>query len=406
MGKIKKRFISMFIVIASLMTMIPIQFLMSEQSAFAANPDLVADSISDLNVSAYIDQFKVYAEGKANALKAEVDPETSIKHYTSDSYIKPFYLTLPDVHTKTDQELINEKVREFNSNDNTSLVEGDNTFTMYAVTNLDVSVSKVNEISVNSKTSDGNNVLETLGINISKPESGTTNNEIIKDSRFTKISDVPVGVNKIKYDIIGQLRTIKYTINATRNAEGKLIATAGSHSVEIEDKHTFTSNSNIVINNGTSYAGGNQDPISLEFNQFIGVSDVNSIKMDDYVSAIGKEETKYNNSKPLLYNAKALPTEGNNMMYEWQIKNSLTALFYKIGINDVTSIGNATVDVYINGEKGRDIDISGNTITGFLGSDNLASQDQFIVIGLNMDNQNSASLSKCYSVEIKYPNSN
>lgn len=406
MGKIKKRFISMFIVIASIMTMIPIQFLMSEQSAYAASPDLVADSISGLDISAYTDQFKVYAEGKASALAAQVDPETGIQHYTSDSYIKPFYLTVPDVHTKSDMELINDKVRELNSSNNGALVEGDNTFTMYAVTNLDVSITKVNEISVNSVTSDGNNVLHTLGINIAAPESGTTNNNIIKDSRYTKISDVPVGVNKIKYDITGELRTIKYTVNARPNSEGKLVASLGSHNVQVENKHTFTSNSNIVINNGTSYAGGNQDPISLEFNQFIGVSDVNSTRMDDYVTAIGQEETKYNNSKPLLYNAKALPTEGNNMLYEWQIKNSLTALFYKIGINDVTSIGNATVDIYINGEKGRDIDISGNTITGFLGSDNLASQDQFIVIGLNMDNQNSASLSKCYSVEIRYPNSN
>ena len=403
MGKIKKRFISMFIVIATILTMMPVQFLMNEKLAYAANPDLVADSINELPISAYIDQFKVYAEGKAANLKEEVDAETGIKHYTSDSYIKPFYLTLPDVHTKTDNELINDKIKELNRSE-ISLAEGINTFTMYAVKNLDVSVSKVNEISVDSVTTDGTNVLKSLGINISEAESGTTNNNIIKDSRYTKISDVPVGVNKIKFDVVGELRKIQYTVNITKNSDGKLIANSyGSPNVEVTSNHVFTSNSNIVINNGTSYAGGNQDPITLEFNQFIGVSDVNSTEIEDYKTAIGKEETKYNNSKPLLYNATAIPSENNNMQYEWQIKNSLTALFYEIGINDVTSIGSATVDVYINGKK-SDADVSGNTITGFLGSDNLASQDQFIVIGLNMDNQNSASLSKCYSIEIKYPN--
>ncbi|WP_294393795.1 cadherin-like beta sandwich domain-containing protein [uncultured Clostridium sp.] len=405
MGKIKRRFISMLIVIASIMTMLPIQFLLSEESAFAANPDLVADSINALPVSAYIDQFKVYAEGKANALQSVVDSETGVKHYTSDSYIKPFYLTLPDVHTKSNDEIVNAKINELNSGNGASLVEGLNTYTVYAVTNLDVSVTRVNEISSEAVTSDGRNVLETLGIRISNPQSGTTNNEVIKDSRFIKVSDMPVGVNKLKYDIKGELRTIKYTVNVTKNSEGNLVAQkVGTPNVTSDPNYTFITNSNIVINNGTSYAGGNQDPISLEFNQFIGVSDVNSTNIADYTTAIDKEETKYNNSKPLLYNAKAMPNEGNNMQYEWQIKNSLTALFYKIGINDVTSIGNATVDVYINGHKSI-TDVSGNTITGFLGSDNLASQDQFVVIGLNMDNQNSASLSKCYSVEIKYPNS-
>lgn len=405
MGKIKKRFISLFIVIASIMTMLPIQFLMSEESAFAANPDLVADSITSLPVSAYIDQFKVYAEGKASALQSVVDQDTGVKHYTSDSYIKPFYLTLPDVHTKSDEEIVNAKVNELNSGNNTSLIEGLNTYTVYAVTNLDISVTKINEISTDAVTSDGRNVLKTLGIDVSNPVSGTTNNNVIKDSRYIQVTDMPVGVNKIKYDITGELRTIKYTVNVTRNAEGKLVAQkVGTPDVTSNPRHVFTSNSNIVINNGTSYAGGNQDPISLEFNQFIGVSDVNSINKDDYIAAIDKEDTKYNNSKPLLYNATAIPNEGNNMQYEWQIKNSLTALFYKIGINDVTSIGNAPIDVYINGRKSN-VDVSGNTITGFLGSDNLASQDQFIVIGLNMDQQNSASLSKCYSVEIKYPNS-
>ena len=72
MGKIKKRFISMFIVIATILTMMPVQFLMNEKLAYAANPDLVADSINELPISAYIDQFKVYAEGKAANLKEEV----------------------------------------------------------------------------------------------------------------------------------------------------------------------------------------------------------------------------------------------------------------------------------------------------------------------------------------------
>ena len=407
MGKIKKRFISMFVVIATIMTMMPIQFLTSEKAAYAANPELVAESINELQVDAYIDQFKVYAEGKAGNLNENIDPETGIKHYTSDSYIKPFYLTLPSVHTKNERDLVKNKIDQINKELNSgssAFVEGTTKLTMYAVENLDVSVTKVNEISVDALTADGTNVLSTLGINISQPDYGTTNNNIIKDSGYIKISDVPVGVNKIKYDITGKLKTIEYTVNIVRNQDGKLIASAvGDPNVQINDKHVFTSNNNIVINNGTSYAGGNQDPISLEFNQFIGVSDVNSTQIAEYKSAIEKEETKYNNSKPLLYNATAIPSEGNNMQYEWQIKNSLTALFYKIGINDVTSIGSATVDVYINGKK-SDADVSGNTITGFLGSDNLASQDQFIVIGLNMDNQNSASLSKCYSIEIKYPN--
>ena len=367
MNRIVKRYLSLLIVFASIISFIPLEFAMNKETAYAASTYNIPDEY--LKVQVNDSAKKVLTEGKD-----ELDGYPYFDSSQGGSYF--------DITIKTYSEDIEKKLENI-KNSATGDTEGEIT----SITDLDIVVTSLNNIDLTN--SSGTTALQELGITIKETPSNT-----ISGRKGIRIENPPLGVDKIQYRLEGTVTKTKYKVTVSDTGK-KTIERVGNDVVD-SNKYIAKNEENIIINNGTDFVGNNVD---LTFEQYIGTGNTPEASLDDFLD---NPDTKYNNQAPFLYTAEAESDEKVKLRYTWGVPDSLSALYYKMQFKGV-ELGTSDTIVYVNGVKGNTTNTSNDTIKGYLGS--ISSRDQFVVIKIN-GTENNTSMTKLYSAELRYSQKN
>lgn len=359
MKKIVKRLLALLIVFASMFSFLPLQFGDNGQEANAANDSSVDISYADLSLRVV---------GGTSILDKKTDDTVGkLPYYNTSDGENTFDLTISDF-SKTENQIKEELLKKY--------PEGGSGETTY-VSNAYMNIISLNNIKLATRSGaeipEGRDALDDLEIKMEKiTPSGALN-------RFgVRFDNMPLGVDRIDYNLLGTVQKIKYTVN--KETSTVTLEKSGTY----DNVNLSESIDSFIINNGKDFVGKNVESFTLD--QYVGKRDL-----------IDSEETKYNNKAPLLYTAEAEADETIKMRYTWEVPDSLTALNYKMKFTMDLFNTHDNTNVYVNGTKGQGQAIDSNTISGFL--NDLSNNDQFVVI----KTKNGTDIAKSYSAEIRFP---
>lgn len=359
MKRIGKRFIALLIVFASMFSFIPLQFGDNGEEAKAANESSVDLSYADLKLRV--------AVGSEILSEHNDDSIGKLPYYNTADGESSFDLTIKDF-SKTESTIKSELLAKF--------PDGGTGETTY-VSNAYMNITSINNIKIatpeGQEIATGLAALQDLDIGMVKiSPSGSVN-------RFgVRITEMPYGVDRIDYNLLGTVKKIRYTVNKDTGTV-ELVELNQYENVNLSDNID-----SIIINNGTDFVGRNVESFTLD--QYVG----DRTKLDD-------ESTLYNNAAPFLYTATAESDKTIKMRYTWEVPDSLSALNYKMQFQQELFNTGENTTVYVNGNVGQGQAIDTKTISGFL--DDLNNSDQFVVIKINT----AGNITKKYSAEVRFP---
>jgi len=364
MRKIKNRFIALLVVFTSVVSFLPVGF--GGQTANAATS--VANTI------------RVRISNATTELPSRIDSTSNEKIYTSVNPLENtnkqtgFELTVKDVH-RTLSDIINE-------------VQADPTKskTVTAITKQRVKINSINDVAI-STSSDGTSVDDTgilteMGVSITDLD-GTTdaNGEAIYGKRLLNL---PLGINKIQYEVILTNRTVTYTAPVKDATTGEItVAAKLDQGAEADTKNT--SPSQLTIEHGTNYAIKKID--TLKIKSYIGKT--SDFTADDQIS------NDKNNQKPFLYSEIISADTNMPLRYNFTLPDSTFMLKYIMNFDQELTDAN----IYRNGKKDTSIYINGATLQGSLES---LSGSSLIVVKIGTTDSSNSVISKSYAIEIKY----
>ena len=249
------------------------------------------------------------------------------------------------------------------------------------VTAQEVIIKSIDGIKLDGADLDNNNtkLKEDIGCSISE---GTTvfTDDNGKQRIGVTISGLPFGVNKIEYQI-------KET---TRYNKGKLVPTLQDPKHQEDDlqgeKDTYVpslaTTKEIVIQHANEFVQRKIDPMT--FNSYIG-------NMADYEA---NKDFK-SNKNPFLFTENAEYNNKCPLRYNFNVSDAVSTLQYIMNFEDTVPIDNGT-KVFKNGIRDLNITIDSKKISGYL--QDLGSSDS-IVVKLN---DNGTNVSKAYAIQLQY----
>ena len=364
MRKIKNRFIALLVVFTSIISFLPIGF--SGQAAKAATSDAT--------------NVRVRISKQTSDLPSRTDSTSNEKIYTSVELVSPgtdrsigFELTVKDVHREL-SDLINE-------------VQADPTKSKSVtdITRQRIVIKSINDVPLstdaNGKAIDDTGVLTDMGVSITDID-GTTdaNGEKVYGKRLV---DLPLGINKIQYEVIVTTRTVTYTA-PIKDTSGTVITDAKlDQGTEVDSKST--SSNDLTIEHGTKFVI--QKIEKLQFKSYVG--ETADFTQDDQIS------NDKNNQKPFLYTQTATADANMPLRYNFDVPDSTFMLKYVMNFNqDLTE-----ASIYRNGAKDESINIDGSSLQGSL---QRLGTSALIVVKIGTTDSNNTVISKSYAIEIKY----
>ena len=250
------------------------------------------------------------------------------------------------------------------------------------ITDQDVEITSVNGISVSATNDDGTNTLNSLGIYIT----GSSYPTIIGQ----RITGMPLGVNKVEYNVKATTTTYNYSKETVTNSDGTTTTTVDDGTSNPVTKTTEYDDQGVTIYFGSSYVSSAVNPMTIK--AYVG--DSTQFDSDDNISGTYAE----NNEAPFLYTTKKVsPDSDMSLKYTFDVPFSLTKLKYSMTLDSAYS--DATI--YRNGELMEDVDIDTGTnstvISGNLSD--LRAGDDLILIRLGTS---SSTISRLMCVELNY----
>jgi len=363
MRTIKNRFIALLVVFTSVVSFLPVGF--GGQTANAA-----ATSVANT--------IRVRVSNATTELPSRTNSTSNEKIYTSEEPIENtnkktgVELTVKDVH-RTLSDIINE-------------VQADPTKskTVTAITKQRVQIDSINEVAI-STSSDGTSIDDTgilteMGISITDLDgTNDANGEAMYGKRLLNL---PLGINKIEYQVILTNRTVTYTAPVKDATTGEVIVAAKlDQGTDVEEKNA--SSSNFTIEHGTKYV--TKKIQTLQIKSYVGTT--SDFTADDQIS------NDKNNKKPFLYSEEISADTDMPLRYNVTVPDSTFMLKY---IMNISELDLANANIYRNGKKDTSIYVNSGSLQGSLES---MSGSSLIIIKTGGNDQ---TISKSYAIEIKY----
>jgi len=350
MRKIKNRFTALLMVFTSIISFLPVGF--SGQAASAA---------------ASLTQVSVYTTDNKVKLVAKTDDVIKQDVYSVTGLEPTFDITVEDSRVDTTEALSEKK-----------LVDTVNTTGQSAtgVVFQDIQIISINGISW--QDSAGKTILtDEIGVNVIPSQ----NPDDTSAKRLgQRITGLPLGVNKITYQITTKTQTIDY-VPAVKDASGNITTPATYHRNDPTVKQY--AEQTLKIEHGTQYAIEKISPMML--NAYIGSRD----KLDDasYIK---------NNKVPFKYSTEAKADSNMPLRYTFDVPDSIEVLEYNMTF--ASTLGLDT-KIYRNGVEAKydlTTDADGkSTLTGYLAT---LGQSDIILLKLAPAN----GVKKSYAIELKY----
>lgn len=381
MRKSSKRFMSLFIVFATIFSFVP-QFGLGGQtvSAVEVEYDKSAVDIQKNELSFNVDVSR-NRDGNTTSLSSKYDTIDDINVYSDDVTASTYDISIPNDTWSEDriQKHIDEISKNYPNDSNKE-------YSFITVESKKIDIKKINKINVEDLSS--TQALADLGITVS---------EFKKNGKYgVTIDNLPYGANKIQYSILVNYRKTTFVKDNNGNIS--------FNSETVKENASYMTDLSLMINSATKFLNEKIDPLIID--QYIGSRDVDN------------EQTKYNNSRPLKYTGTVVPdikakreeiglkpTDVESpARYTTDLFDSATALDYTMTYDGVLK-GNAIV--YVNGTRddkvSTDIDsseqkskISGNV-------QNVNENQNFIMVKLPTDDD---SIEKMYCFELRFNLSN
>ncbi|OOM74549.1 cadherin-like beta sandwich domain-containing protein [Clostridium sp. BL-8] len=359
MKKMKKRVMALLVVFTSIISFFPAEFI--GQAANAATTSTAT-------------AIQVSVDGSSTPITPTTDtsgsnPETI---YADTGTTGAYDITVQDL---TEPDLV--KQVETNKATQTGIIA------------QSVQILSINDISCT--TTAGQAALADLGITISSaPNLASSTIPRIGEA----IKGLPLGINKISYQVVVTTQTVDYTTTTTTDANGNTtitgVATPEAPVVTTYDGGTIT------ICSGTSYTTNKIK--SMLFKAYTGTASY--FNSDDTVNDTTANE---NNALPFLYNTTVNADSGVPLRYTFDVPDSTSALKYVMTFDSGINLSNSTV--YKNGTElteGIDYQINGSAISGDL---ERLTDSELIMVKINSTANSSTStvnISKVYAIEIRY----
>lgn len=359
MKKMKKRVMALLVVFTSIISFFPAEFI--GQAANAATTSTAT-------------AIQVSVDGSSTPIAPTTDtsgsnPETI---YTDTGTTGAYDITVQDL---TEPDLV--KQVETNKATQTGIIA------------QSVQILSINDISCT--TTAGQAALADLGITISNaPNLTSSTTPRIGEA----IKGLPLGVNKISYQVVVTTQTVDYTTTTTTDSNGNT-TTTGVTNPETPVSTTYDGGT-ITICSGTSYTTNKIQ--SMLFKAYTGTASY--FNSDDTISDTTANE---NNALPFLYNTTVNADSGVPLRYTFDVPDSTSALKYVMTFDSGIDLSNSTV--YKNGTEltqGTDYQINGSAISGDLAR---LTDSELIMVKINSTSNSSTStinISKVYSIEIRY----
>lgn len=342
MKRYGKRLIALFVVIMSIISLLPAGY--NVQIANAATT-----SGTELEVKV-VGEKSPLSPTRDNVYKEDI--------YTTKTVVDGFDLTVEDLQKTIDDLITEAKSKKAN---------------VTGYTDQKVNILKINSMDATSVGANGElDITNNIGIKIEDAQNtpGTT-------PRVGKrLKNLPLGVNLIQYNLSITQVSVTYVPATDTEPERTIV---GSEKTTTYDAQTIT------IEHATRYVVNKINPMTI--NSYIG----NSADLDD-------ESMKENNTIPFLYSRVATPDKNMALRYVIDVPDSYTSLNYQMTFDKTLVLDNAKV--YKKGEIDNTVTTTGNTLSGNLLE--LGDRD-IIVIKLDSTAGNSA-IQKAYSVELRYTN--
>lgn len=359
MKKMKKRVMALLVVFTSMISFFPVEFI--GQAANAAT------------------------SSSATAIQVSVDGSSTPITPTTDTSGSTTEIIYADTGTTGAYDIT---VQDLIESDLVKQVET-NKATETGIVDQSVQILSINDISCT--TTAGQAALADLGITISDaPNLASSTTPRIGEA----IKGLPLGVNKISYQVVVTTQTVDYTTTTTTDANGNT-TTTGVATSETPVPTTYNGGT-ITICSGTSYTTNKIK--SMLFKAYTGTASY--FNSDDTVNNATENE---NNTLPFLYNTTVSADSGVPLRYTFDVPDSTSALKYVMTFDSGINLSNSTV--YKNGTElteGTDYEINGSAISGDL---ERLTDSELIMVKINSTANSSTStvnISKVYAIEIRY----
>ncbi|MDO5517571.1 MAG: cadherin-like beta sandwich domain-containing protein [Clostridium sp.] len=338
MKKTWKRFVSLLVVFASIMSFMPIQFGYNGQAANAAPTDIIVSGTA------------TQSGDKITMVNGE---------YATNQPYSNFQIAVPI-------EIVNESDIKIGSK---------------GVLEQEVIITSINKIKLDGLTLDEKNAkLADIGVHISQ-------GDVLYNSTKTigvSIDGLPFGINRIEYRVREKTSTNKgQYIDANDPSKGMV-----DYYVQDEAYYPSTqTSSELVIQHANKFVQKKINP--MIFNSYIGSKDVydannqnGNVDMSNRVPFLFTEEAPYNEKLPLRY--------------IFDIADDVTTLQYEMQFDNVVPISNNT-KIYKNGALDTTVTVANHKVTGYLKE--LGGSDLIVV---KLDSNDPTAVSKAYSIELQY----
>lgn len=351
MRKIKNRFTALLMIFTSIISFLPVGF--SGQAA---------------NAAASLTQVSVYTTDNKVKLVPKTDTSLLMDVYSVTGLEPSFDITVDDSRVDTTEALSEKKLI-----DTVNLTGQSATGVVFQ----DLQIISINGISWQDAA--GKAILtDEIGVNVIPSQNPDDTSKRLGQ----RITGLPLGVNKIVYQITTKTQTIDY-VPAVKDASGNITTPATYHRNDPTVKQY--SEQTLKIEHGTQYAIEKISPMML--NAYVGSRD----KIDDasYIK---------NNTVPFKYSTQAKSDSDMPLRYTFDVPDSIEVLEY-----DMTFASTLGLDtkIYRNGVEAKydlTTDADGkSTLTGYLEQ---LGQSDTILLKLAPTN----GVKKSYAIELKYNN--
>lgn len=332
MNKFGKRFIALLVVFTSIISFLPLKFMGNEQIANAAEVT--------------VNQVKVAADGNNITQVNNV--------YTTESVVKENFTVTVD-----------------NKSIESSKIQPGKT----EIIKQEVIITAIDGINLSGTKEEKTAQLQDIGTKIT-----TEGTEKLSNGIGVTIVDLPLGVNKVKYQI---KETTQYRTPIITNSDGT--QSGGVLETPIENMYPSRTES---------------EEITIQYAKQYVQSKVQSLNFDSYVGGSKSDYNDNNDNKtPFLFTSQAESDENMPLSYTFDVPDGTETLNYRMvfsGINITNAI------ILKNGQRDSGSSGSGNTVSGSLTA---LGQRDIITMKItpdpNAENPEDR-LIKTYSIEIKY----
>ena len=386
MKRIGKRFLSLLLVFASIVSFLPIEFLNNVQKVSAA-PDskrvVTVNSGQNINnIQMHVRKYSGNEDKRGTEIKSTINSEGEVIFTETGGDTTTYGIAVDNIALTQDQVrdiMFKQYQNDLAKNPNMSL-DG-LTYQMDVITAENINVTSINQINSSN--------FDKVGISVEETEKYT--NIGSKENWFyRKINNVPFGINKIIYELTATQVKYIYDPNTGMCEPERMNDMAGTiktTTITIKSSDTF------FIYNGTQYV--NRQVKKLVLDQYVG--SLEDFNKDD-------ETIRQNNERPFLYKSIAEPIDGIPLKYEWAVSDALTALNYNFtfdsDLKDMVVYVNGTIQDKVEigqDESGKSCIVKGSLKQATGGS-------YFIVIKVNAKStENGTYIPKAYSVQISFP---